>query len=1068
MSNHKRFTYLDLYRKYTSPKRVLTSKLAAVLLTTSLFQAQAAQAGTVALPTRSLASPYTSHVQVQKVTGVVTDASTGDALPGVTVLVEGTTTGTATGIDGEFQIPVSNPNATLVFSFIGYQTQKVPLNGRTAVTVQLGTDAQALEEVVVVGYGTIKKSDLTGAVSTVETEEIQQVATVDVNQALQGKVAGVQITPSSGAPGTGAKVRIRGIGSFGASDPLYVVDGYPVGSIDFLSPNDIASMEVLKDASATAVYGNRGANGVIIVTTKQGKEGKPTFNFNMYAGIQNPWNKLDLTNAAEYSELYLEAYTNDGIDVTDPNQFNATNYAILKNAIDNNLEGTDWQKAITNRNAPIQNYNFSVSGGSENSRYNVSATYFNQEGTVLNTGMEKFLIRANNDYTFNSIFKGGWSLNYVNANFNNYQINQYSGVLPTATVTSPLTPAWDPVTNNYGEATRFSTGFNPLRLANETENLTTQQNRVVATVYGEAELTDGLTFRSTFGGDVNFNKIREYWPEFVINANERRTQSSLYDERQNGWQWTWSNVLNYTKDFGEHRINAMLGQEAQTQFADYVNVTGYNILNDPTQFYVGAAKQTAFQAGSFAEESSLFSVFGRLNYSYQGKYLLTATLRRDASSKFIPENRVGYFPSFSLGWNVVEESFLQDVTWLSNLKLRAGYGVVGNQNILSATSTSYVVQPQQRYVFGGEPVEGRANTTLRNEDLVWEASTMTNFGVDAGFLNNKLNLSLEYFDKRTRDLLVTVPIPSYIGALAPVANAGDMLNRGFEAALNYRQSEGDFRYDLGVNASFIQNEVLNLGGGEAFTAANVDRLGNVTRFKEGEEFAYFYGRKTDGIFNSPEEVASYVYTNPETGETNLIQPNAQPGDVKFVDLNGDGMINDQDRTKLGSAMPDFTYGFNAFMEYKNFDLKIFFQGVYGNETVNAMSVFTENPQGIFNSYSSRLDRWTPENPNTDEPRMTATDPNVNITFSDRYVEDGSYLRLRNIQLGYTLPESLTSRVGVKGLRVYVSSDNLLTFTKYTGYEPEVGDLWNNPFYYGVDMATYPQARTFIGGLNVTF
>ncbi|RDV14988.1 TonB-dependent receptor [Pontibacter diazotrophicus] len=1075
MSKNERLTDGDFCEKKSLTKKRVATRLAALLLAAGACQANAAvvpMEGGKAYSTPGisvkLSSGYVKGFQTQQVTGTVTDAATGDPLPGVTVLVENTTTGTATGINGEFQIAVPNPDATLVFSFIGYESQSVPLNGRSTVNVQLGTDAQALDEVVVVGYGTVRKSDLTGAVSTVETEEIQQVATVDVNQAIQGKVAGVQVTPSSGAPGTGAKVRIRGIGSFGASDPLYVVDGYPTNSIEYLSPNDIASMEVLKDASATAVYGNRGANGVIIVTTKQGKSGAPTFNFNMYAGVQNPWNTLDLTNAADYSRLFLEAYTNDGVDVTDPEQFNAANYAVMRDAISSNSEGTDWQDAVINRNAPIQNYNFSVSGGGENSRYNVSATYFNQEGTVINTGMKKFLIRANNDYTFNSRFKGGWSLNYVNARFNNYQIDQYAGVLPTAAVTSPLTPAWDPATNNYGEATRFSTGNNPLRIANETENLTTQQNRVVGTVYGEAEINDGLTFRSTFGGDMSFNSIREYLPEFQISANERRTQSSLYDERQNGWQWTWSNVFNYNKVFGDHSINAMLGQEAQTQRADNVDVTGYDILNDPTQFYIGAAQQTAFQAGSFAEESSLFSVFGRLNYSFRDKYLLTATLRRDASSRFIPENRVGYFPSFSLGWNVMEEAFLQDVTWLSNLKLRAGYGVVGNQGIVTPTSTSYVVQPQQRYVFGGEPVEGRANTTLRNKDLVWEESTMINFGVDAGLLNNRLSLSLEYFDKRTRDLIVTIPIPSYVGALAPAANAGDMLNRGFEAAVNYRQSEGDFRYDLGVNASFIRNKVLSLGGGEPFGAADVNRLGNVTRLEEGEEFAYFYGRKTDGIFNSQEELNDYTYTDPETGEVSPIQPNAQPGDVKFVDLNNDGVINDEDRTKLGSALPDFTYGFTAFMEYKNFDLRIFFQGVQGNETVNAMSVFTQNPQGIWNSHVSRLDRWTPENQNTNEPRMTAADPNVNITFSDRYVEDGSYLRLRNIQLGYNLPESLTGTIGVKGLRVYVSADNLLTFTNYKGYEPEVGDLWNNPFFYGVDLATYPQARTFIGGLNVTF
>lgn len=997
----------------------------------------------------------------EKVTGVVTDTN-GVPLLGVNVIQKNTSNGTTTDFDGNFELIPTTEDAVLVFSYVGFTTREVAVSGGEQLEIVLEENAAALDEVVVVGYGTIRKSDATGAVSTVDPEDIQQVATTDVNQALQGKVAGVQITPNSGVPGSGAKVRIRGLGSFGNSDPLYVVDGYPTNSIEYIAPNDIKSMEVLKDASATAIYGNRGANGVIIITTKSGQEGATSFNFNTYAGIQNPWNLLDLTNAAEYSQLYLEAYRNDGIDVTDPAQFNAENYAVMRDAIDNNLEGTDWQKEVQNKNALIQNYNFSVSGGSEKSKYNVSATWFDQEGTIINTGMKKFLLRINNDYKFTSNIKAGWSVSYVNARFNNYNIDQYSGVLPTAAVTSPLTPAWNPITNNYGEATRYSTGYNPLRVARETENLTTRQNRVVSTVYGEATLTEGLTFRSTFGGDMSFNKVREYLPTFEINANERRTQSSLFDERQNGWQWTWSNVLNYTKDIGDHSINATLGQEAQMQHTDNVNVTGYNVLNTPTQYYVGAAKESNFAAGSFAEESTLLSYFGRLNYGYKEKYLLTATLRRDASSRFTEDNRVGYFPSFSLGWNVAREDFLQDVAWLSNLKFRAGYGEVGNQGIVTPRSTSYVVQPQQRYTFGGEVVEGRANTTLQNNDLVWETSAMTNFGVDAGFLNNRLNVTLEYFDKRTRDLLVNPPIPAYIGALAPAQNAGDMQNKGFEGSINFRNREGEFRYDISANASFIKNKVLNLGGGEAFTAADVNRLGNTTRMEEGEEFAFFYGRKTDGIFNTQEEIDNYQ----QNGE--LIQPNARPGDVKFVDLNNDGTINDEDRTKLGSAMPDFTYGLNANFEYKNFDLKLFFQGVYGNETVNAISVFNRNPQGIWNSYESRLDRWTPENPNTNEPRMTAADPNVNIAFSDRYVEDGSYLRLRNIQLGYTFTENLIQDIGVKSLRLYVSSDNLFTITDYTGYEPEVGDLFGNPFYNGVDMATYPQARTFIAGLNISF
>ncbi|MDQ3289735.1 MAG: SusC/RagA family TonB-linked outer membrane protein, partial [Bacteroidota bacterium] len=525
-----------------------------------------------------LSRSFTTMAQAIPVTGVVKDGATGEPLPGVTIVVRGTSSGTASGVDGSFNLQVPNTDAVLVFSFIGYVSQEVPVKNNTTLNVALKSDTKALDEVVVVGYGTVKKSDITGAVSTVDAKKITQVATVDVNQALQGKVSGVQITPSSGAPGSAAKVRIRGVGSFGNSDPLYVVDGFPTNSIEYISPNDIESMEVLKDASATAIYGNRGANGVVLITTKKGKAGAPSFNFNTYAGIQNPWNTLNLANASEYATLYLEAFGNDNKTISDADR------AVLQNAIDNKSTGTDWQKAVMRRNAPIQNYNFSVNGGTEKSRYGVSATYFNQEGTIINTGLKRFLLRLNNDYTFNNRFSGGWSLSYANTKFNNYSVDQYSGVLPAALMASPVTPAWDPTTNNYGVTTRFSTGNNPLRLANEIENQTTQQNRMVANVFGEVKLVEGLTFRSNFGGDLGFNKIRNYLPQFSIAPAEQRTLSSLYDERQQGYQWTWSNVFNYSKDIGDHSINAMIGAEAQNVYTDNINVTGFNIMNDPSQF----------------------------------------------------------------------------------------------------------------------------------------------------------------------------------------------------------------------------------------------------------------------------------------------------------------------------------------------------------------------------------------------------------------------------------------------------------------------------------------------------
>jgi TonB-linked SusC/RagA family outer membrane protein len=1005
------------------------------------------------------------------VTGTVMD-SKNEPLPGVSIILKGTTKGTTADMNGAFSIQTEGPESVLVFSFVGFTSQEITVGNQTQLKISLTEDVQALNEVVVVGYGELKKSDLTGAVTSVDTKKITQLGTVDVNQALQGKVAGVHITSQSGAPGTPARVRIRGVGTINNSDPLYVVDGYPTNNIDFIAPTDIETMEVLKDASATAIYGNRGANGVILITTKKGKSGAPSFSFTTYTGTQNPWKKLDLTDASEYATLYLEAYTNDGKDVSNPAQFAPADYAMLQYAIDNNSRGTDWQKEVIRKNATIQNYNFSVNGGTEKNRFGFSATYFDQQGTIKNTQLKKLFLRLNNDYELSKTFKAGWSMSYINAHSNSYDGSQYGGVLPTAVTTSPVTPAWDEYTNNYGIAMMFSQAVNPIRIVDELKTRKRLDNKGVGNLYVEAKLLKGLTFRSNFGGEMYFNKINNYYPKFNISPSEQRTLSSLYEERQQGYQWTWSNFFNYNKEIGEHSINAMVGTEAQSVFNTNVNVTGYNLLNSPTQYdYVGAAKETNFQAGSSAGHSSLMSIFGRLNYSYAGKYLLTATIRRDASSKFVKKNRAGVFPSFSLGWNVHEEAFLQDISWLSKLKLKAGYGLVGNQGSVNNTAIYNLIAAQQRYALGGKVVEGRANTRLGNPDLVWETTSMVNVGTEIGFFNDKVNLAVDYFDKKTSDMIVNPPMPVYVGALAPSVNAGDMRNKGVEISLSYNNIVGDFKYDIGANTTFIKNEVVSLGPGVPINDGNIAGIGTTTRTEKGQVLAYFYGRKTAGLFRSTEEVDAYTWADPTTGVISKIQPNAKPGDVKFVDVNNDGKITDLDRVKLGSALPKFTFGFNAFLEYKNFDLKLFFLGSYGNETVNSLSGWLEGSRGLYNSYATRMDRWTPENPTSNEPRMTAANPNGNDVFSDRHVENGSYLRLRNIQLGYSIPQNLLSKIKIKALRIYVSSDNLLTIAKYTGFEPEVGDYNNgqsSPFFWGVDLATYPQARTIIGGLNITF
>ncbi len=533
-------------------------------------------------------------------------------------------------------------------------------------------------------------------------------------------------------------------------------------------------------------------------------------------------------------------------------------------------------------------------------------------------------------------------------------------------------------------------------------------------------------------------------------------------------QWVASNYLTYTNDFGkDHHLTVLAGTEAQRNQYDGFQITAYDVPAETDLRYLSSSRNaTTYNLGTvLPSDESLLSFYGRANYNYKDRYLLTATLRYDGSSRFLSRYRWGTFPSFALGWNIAEESFMRDLRAISTLKLRAGWGQVGNQN--SAANYGYVTTLSRgnRYIIGGQTVEGFAPTTASNPQLKWETTTSTNVGIDAGFFKNTLNLTADYFVKNTSDMIVRVPIPVFAGIGPPNVNAGSMQNKGIELALNYRnQTEGGLRYDVGVNFTHIKNQVTSLGGGSPIESADVSRVGNITRTEVGREISYFYGLKTDGIFHNAQELAAYKEKIPDT--------KAQVGDVKFVDLNGDGVIDDKDRTYLGSATPSFTYGFNTNLGHKNFDLRIFFQGVQGDEIVNALGYFTHNSNGQWNSVASRLNRWTPENPTTNEPRMTIADVNQNYRFSDRYVEDGSYLRLKNVTLGYTLPTALTNKWKINTVRAYVSVDNLLTFTRYTGLDPEIGDYgYNgnyNPLAYGVDVGTYPQPRTARFGLTVNF
>ncbi|MGM0532709.1 MAG: SusC/RagA family TonB-linked outer membrane protein, partial [Bacteroidota bacterium] len=970
--------------------------------------------------------------QERTVTGTVTD-SEGSPLPGVTVLVEGTNDGTVTNSDGFFEISLAEGQNNLVFSFIGFQSETVDVSGQDEVNVTLQEESVGLDEVVVVGYGSVRRSDLTGAVGRVEGNELDNMATADPVQNLTGKLAGVEVISNSGEPGSGSRIRVRGVGTINASDPLYVVDGFPMGNMSNVDPSNIESVEILKDASATAIYGSRGANGVVLVTTKSGKEGKPKFEVGSYAGAQVITERLDMANAHEFAVLRKEAYENAGISVP--------KVEMLDYVIDNQYEGTDWQDELF-QVAPIQNYSLSASGGTETMKYKIGGTYNSQEGTVDNSGIDKLFLYSNTQYDLSDKVTLGANLSYTFYDKNNNNNEDYGGSLTDGLQMDPLTMAWDDYTNNYGK--RFITGGttigNPARVVDEAKYNTSSAHRLVSNFDLNIEdiLLEGLDFKALFGADIHFDKDKAYYPEFFISPDQERDQSSLYEQRSESMDWVWNGYFTYTREEGAHSINTTLGSEAQEFDYSNINATVYEVPFDEDLMYFDQAQdrdQKSVNGG--AGKTTIMSYFARANYTFDNRYLLTATYRADGSSKFLGDNKWGYFPSFSLGWNLAEESFMADVGIFDQFKLRAGWGQVGNEASVGANSYLATMETGYTYVFGGSPVDGARTGALSNPDLKWEVTEQRNIGLDMVLLDQRLNVNIDLFDRDTKDMILNTPIPYYVGSGRPARNAGTLNNKGIETSFNWSEKMGDFHYSIGGNASIIKNEVTSLAGGEPISGGGAQKMGSTTRTEEGEEIAYFYGLETDGIFNTADELDNHVWTDEETGDTEEIQPDAAPGDIKYVDQNNDGQINEDDRVKLGSGLPDLTAGLDIELGYRGLDLKAFFDGVFGSEAVNVLKYYTHGSFSRSNYHRDKLDRWTPDNTNTDEPRVISTDPNDNSRFSDRHVEDNSYIRLRNLQLGYSLRQGLVERMGLGTVRVYVNADNLFTMTDYSGYNPAI-------------------------------
>ena len=979
-------------------------------------------------------------VQQQKsISGKVTD-STGGLLPGVSVVVKGTTNGTITDANGNYSISNAPANSTLMFSFVGMKTQEITVGSKTTINVTLAEETVGIDEVVAIGYGTQKKRDITGAVSTVNTREINKISVAGIDQALQGQVAGVQVTQSNGAPGAGIQVRIRGIGTVGDSDPLYVIDGVPTKEgINNLNTNDIESISVLKDASSAAIYGARAANGVVLITTKKGKIGVTQVNFDLQYGIQNVAKKLDLLTADQYAMISDEALVNAG-----------------KTAVWNNPgkgTGTNWQDAIF-RSAAFQKYDLSVNSGNDKTRYILGVGYYSQDGVVKFSDFNRYNIRFNIDSKVTDKLTIGSNINVsrIDEDLIDTEIN---GVARAAIFQPPTIPVYNANGRYAGPGANEGDAQNPLGMA-ERSNMNLKKNEFFGNLFAEYKLIPDLVFKSSLGLNVYSSQSKDFNPTFT-EGNANRTINSLSQVDLNYSDFIWENTLNYSKEFNKkHLVNVLVGNTLESVKTDRLSGYREGFSNNESYLQYLDAGSSNDQSRGNLTEWSLASFFGRANYSYLDKYLISTNVRFDGSSRFGKTNRWGVFPSASAGWRISKESFFS-VPFIDDLKFRASWGQLGNQDIgLYAFSS---VMAQSFYTLGNPQ---KLNVTYSpasdfNPDVKWETTTQTDIGLDLAAFNSKLSLSADYYYKKTTDMLLILPqaMTSGFGSTG-YENVGSIENKGLEFQFTWKDHIGDFRYSLGANIATLKNKVLSLGAMEAPINSGLF-FDLSTRTEVGHSIREFYGYVTDGIFQTQAEINAHA-----------AQSGAVPGDIRFKDLNDDKTIDSKDRTFIGNPYPDFYFGINASLAYKNFDVSLLFQGQQGNDIYNGTKFWLTNSGYNYNKGTQILDRWTGPGTSNSEPRVTTIDTNQNSRASDRYIEDGSYLRLKNLQLGYTLPDDLLKKAGITKARIYFSGLNLLTFTKYSGYDPEVGMARSSDRTVGFDEVTYPQNKSYNLGVNLTF
>ena len=976
---------------------------------------------------------------------------------GANVFTKGTLTGTVTDANGNYSIEVTSGD-TIVFSYIGYVSDELPYANQETYNLTLRVELTELEQVVVVGYGEVKKKDLTGAISVVRGDKLETRVAASVQEVLQGQLAGVQVMSRGGQPGEEATILVRGISTININNPLYIVDGSPLDDIEFMNPKDIASVQVLKDASASAIYGSKASNGVIIIETKRARTGAAVITFDASVGQEVAARKPEIADGHEYTRIANLAAENSGQSpiYPDPDIFGA---------------GTDWWDEVMQKGL-VQNYNLSLSKGTESFKVTTGANYFSQEGILKGGGYKRYNFKLNTEFQLTPKIRIGENITIANSTTTNGP-----NVVWDVQLVEPITTVYRPDYEQAGlneysiySPTTTDVGNPVAQIARN--DYTTDYFRVVGNVYLEWDIIEGLKFKSQY--NLYLSNWEENWfgPDYYIELTDKRDVNSVSREHNNRLNNIWENYLTYQRGIGKHSFTALAGMSMESRIHRTLYGQGEDTPNNSSALRFLSATTGSWQSITWKgtgdiqpsnEEYTLLSYFGRLNYSFDSRYILSASIRADGSSKFPDNNKWGVFPAVSGAWVISQESFMESQAWLNQLKIRAGWGQVGNQ-FFEDVNARYSRMGIYYTTIGAnqDVVIGSAPSSIGNSQLKWETVEDINLGLDLSVLNNKLVYSLDVFQRKSKDMILWTSVPGYMGYgyTQQLTNVGELEAKGYEMVFKYRDAAGEFRYELGFNLSSANTKITKLVHGESIQGGNHQRLDMLTTTMEGGTAGTFYGYVTDGIFQNLTEINSH---SDEHG--NLMQPQAEPGDFRFLDVNNDGVLSDNDKRVIGNPEPDFTYGINGYLTYKGIELNLLITGAYGNDVLNAIKPYSATGEGYYNSEKGLLNRgWNGENSTNTQPILKAVDQNQNFRYSDYFIEDGSYIRLKNIQLAYNLPESILKPVRIKGAKIYVSAENVLTKTSFSGLDPDMG---GRPTERGIDWGHYPLPKRYTIGLKLT-